>query len=190
MSDAELTIDHLASRIQRLEDIVSGGARRWVIAALFAVMIIVSVSLIFLAQTNWTPVKSVGAETFVLRNSSGDSIAVLGSDPHGMPSLALLDAKKKVRLLIYLQRDGLPGISLLDPQSQTRATISLNDAQAPSLVLFDAEKNLRAFFGLDINSAAVTRLFSSAGGLGLNGADGSVQRNAAGGAGKDVPVQK
>jgi hypothetical protein len=95
-----------------------------------------------------------------------------------MPSLALLDTQKKLRLRIYLQRDGLPGLSLLDPQSQSRATLSLNNDQDPLLVLFDAQKNLRAIFGLDTNSAAITRLLSSAGSLNLFGSNGAAQNSA------------
>jgi hypothetical protein len=187
MSDAELTIDGLASRVERLEAFTGG--LRWLVAAL---VVAIGIALVFflVAQQSQISNKSVRAESFFLRNAAGNNIAVLGSDADGMPSLALLDAQKKVRLLIYLQHDGLPGLSLLDPQSQTRATLSLNNDQDPSLVLFDAQKDLRAIFGLDTNSAAITRLLSSKGSLNLFGSNGSVQWNAAGGAAKDVPVQK
>jgi hypothetical protein len=187
MPDAELTIDGLAARIERLEAI--SGSLRWIVAAL-GVAIVVAAVLFFVAQQSQTSNKSVRAESFFLRNATGENLAVLGSDTDGMPSLALLDPRKKVRLLIYLQRDGLPGVSLLDPQSRNRATLSLNQDQDPSLVLFDAQNNLRAVFGLDTNSAAITRLLSSAGSLNLFGSTGAVQWNAAGTAAKVVPVQK
>jgi hypothetical protein len=99
----------------------------------------------------------------------------LGNDE--MPRVMLSDAQK-VRAQIALQRNGSGGLWLYDPQQGVRASLSLNDNQDPSLTLFGAQASVpRAVFGLDTNRTGVLNLFSSAGGVNLNGSNGAVRWN-------------
>jgi hypothetical protein len=132
-----------------------------------------------------------GSPTLGLYDSEQQQRVSLGLGNDEMPHVMLMDAQKKVRVSLGLHRNGLPNLSLFDPQQGVRATLSLNDNQDPTLTLFGAQTPVpRALFGLDGNSTGVLQLFSSAGGLNLNGSNGAVRWNPVGGTARDVPTQK
>jgi hypothetical protein len=113
----------------------------------------------------------------------------LGNDE--MPLIMLSDAQKKVRAQIALQRNGVPGLWLYDPQQGVRAALSLNADQDPSLTLFDAPAVVpRAVLGLDTNRTGALNLFSSSGGLNLNGSNGAVRWNPVTVTTQATPTQK
>jgi hypothetical protein len=159
MSDSELTIDGLASRLERVERL-NNGLRR-VIALLAALVAI----FIFISQSNVWPMTSrnVVAESFSVRNSNGNTVALLSVTSDGTGFLSLQDAQRNTRLSIGLDVKGSPYVTLADAQRNPRATLSLNNNQEPTLLLADAQKKVRATFGLDGNNSPVLEFYDSNG---------------------------
>ena len=134
--------------------------------------------------------KSVFAENFAVRSARGDIVAELSANRDGSPSIALLDANKKIRLMAWVGVSG-PSVSLLDPQEVSRATLSLNDKSDPSLVLYNADKLPRSVFAIDQGGSGHLDLYGTAGGLDLAAHDGRVRWTPSGGAPVDaLPVAK
>jgi len=134
--------------------------------------------------------KSIVAESFAVQSAKGDIVAQLGADRDGLPSLALLDANKKVRLMAWVGAAG-PSVTLLDPQQVSRATLSLNE-----------KSDLRSACPMPTSfHAACSRstppasghlvLFSTAGGIDLSAHNGRVRWTPSDGAPVDaLPAPK
>ena len=134
--------------------------------------------------------KSVIAESFAVKSAGGDIVAQFGASRDGSPSIAFLDANKKVRLMASVGASG-PSVSLLDPQEVSRATLSLNDKSDPSLTLSNADKRPRSVFAIDTGGSGHLVLYGAAGGLDLAANDGRVRWTPSGGAPVDaLPVTK
>jgi hypothetical protein len=139
MSDSkQLTIEGLASRLERVERLNSG-LRKIVagLAAFVAVFIIIS-------QFNVWPMTSrnVVAESFGLRNSEGKIVALFSVAPDGTGSLGLWDTQKTLRLSIGLLR-GSPYVTLTDAQRNVRAIFGLDGKGSPSLEFYDSDGGRR-----------------------------------------------
>lgn len=184
---SQLTIDDLASRVERMERLIPVG-RRWIAAAFAAIAIV----FLLMLQPRLTSERSknVVASNYLLENSNGDGIALLGVGSDGTPSLALFDAQKKARVLIGLRMNGSPYLSLADPQKVVRITLSLNNQNTPTLTMTDQQRQTRAVLGLTSDGDGVLNLYSGAGGLILSGSNGAVRWNPAAGAAQDMPVPK
>ena len=157
MPDSELTIDGLASRLERVER--SNIGLRRIITLLAAVGFFIVIS-----QFNIWPFTSrnVVAESFSVRNSDGNIVAALSvTSDGGTGFLSLQDAQRRPRLTLGLNVDGSPYVTLTDAQRNPRATLYLNNDQEPTLLLTDAQRKVRATFGLDRNSSPTLEFYDS-----------------------------
>ena len=134
--------------------------------------------------------KNLAVETLVLRNATGEIVALLSSTRDGTPHISLFDAQKKVCLSIGLRPNGGPLVSLFDPEQGARAELSLNGQQDPSLTMSNAAKVTRAALAIDTGGSGHMILYGASGGLNLSASDGRVQWNPVGGTAQDIPILK
>jgi hypothetical protein len=130
-SESELTIDGLASRIARVER----ENRQLRVVAILAVAL-GAASFLF-AQGVFDKTRTISAGTLLLRNASGDVIALLGSGTNGRPFLGLNNAKGDIVATLGVGADDRPALALADEQKQVRATVGLTAAGAPWMMLSD-----------------------------------------------------
>jgi hypothetical protein len=183
---AQQTIARLTSRLERAEKQLKG--------LQFAIpgLAVLAVVPLFMQLDKPTVVRATSfiAESFAVRSAGGDIVAQLSAGKDGAPSIAFLDANKKVRLMASVGASG-PSVSLLDPQEISRATLSLNDKSGPSLTMSDADKLPRSVFAIDKGGSGHLVLYGTAGGLDLAANDGRVRWTPSGGAPVDIlPVTK
>ena len=127
-------LDTLIQRVHRLEHTVlwwRGGT----IAALSLI-----VALLLMGQAPRSA-KSIVAEDFLLRDSSGVIRARLGL-VEGSPSLALLDNTKHARLSLLLDANGSPSLIMADSARNVRMLLSAK-SNGPSLILGDSNNRDR-----------------------------------------------
>jgi hypothetical protein len=167
---AQQAIEQLKSRLERTERQLKGA--RFIIPAL-AVLAGVPLFMQFDKPTVISA-KSITAESFAVRNPNGDIVAQFSASRDGSPSIAFLDANKKVRLMAWVGSSG-PSVSLLDPQEVSRATLSLNEKSDPSLSMSNADKLPRSVFAIDNGGSGHLVLYGTAGGLDLTAHDGRVR---------------
>ena len=188
MSDTDLTLEHLAVRIKRQERFMT----RWTILGLT----IASVGAVYALNSRMAltadsvTTKSLAAETIVLRNGKGKTVAQLSSTTDGTPHILLFDDQEKIRLIIGLRRDGGPSVSLLDPEQGARAVLSLNDKQDATLAMFNAAKLPRATLGINSGGSGHMVLYGTGGGLNLSATDGKVQWNPVDGTTQNIPTRQ
>jgi len=144
----ELTIGSLAARLERMERLNHILFRSLAAVGFLAVLgpfIVLTVLQLRVMPLN---VQSVGAQSFVVRNSSGDNMASLFTGRDGMPNLILYDAQHSRRINIGLTENGSPYVSLTDAQVKLRAALGLNNSQEPNLLFLDPQAKVRASIGL------------------------------------------
>ncbi|TYO64332.1 hypothetical protein FXV83_23565 [Bradyrhizobium hipponense] len=190
MLKTELTLENLASHIQRQDRLLK--ALKWSVlgATIMAAATIVSSQLQSTVSANTVKVKTLSAETIALRNDTGKIVALISSASDGTPQISLFDGREKVRLSIGLRPNGAPSVALLDAEQGSRAMLSLNDQQDPSLTMSNAAKLPRAVLGVDVANSGHMVLFGTGGGLNLSASDGRVQWNPVNGAIQNIPNQK
>jgi hypothetical protein len=177
----QLTAD-LTLRLQRAEKELKG--LRYVIPALAAII------LVQLLAAHFDRPTTVTAEKYGLRNAKGDIVSLWSVDREGFPSMALLDADKKIRLMVSVSASG-PSVSLMDAAQVTRAMLSLNPSSDPSLTFSNADKRSRSVLAIDTKGSGHLVLYGTGGGLDLAAYDGRVRWNPSDGAPVDVlPVRK
>lgn len=183
---AQQTNACLTSRVERAEKELKG--LRFALPA-FAILAIVP-HLMQLDKPTVVSAKSVIAESFAVKSAGGDIVAQFSASRDGSPSIAFLDANKKIRLMASVSASG-PSVSLLDPQGVSRATLSLNHNSDPSLTLFNADKLPRSMFAIDAGGSGHLVIYGAAGGLDLAANDGRVRWTPLSGAPVDaLPVTK
>jgi hypothetical protein len=187
-------IEQLKSRLERAEGQMKG-LRFTVLglAVLAVVALFMQLDKPFMQLDKPTVIsaKTVNAESFSVRNTKGDIVAQMGADSDGSPSIAFLDANKKIRLMVSVGASG-PSVSLLDPEQIYRATLSLNEKSDPSLTLSNSDKAPRSVFAIDKGGSGHLVLYGTAGGLDLAANEGRVRWTpSTGGAPVDaLPVTK
>jgi hypothetical protein len=185
-TQAQQTIARLTSRLERAEKQLKG--LRFAIPGL--VILALAPLLMHLDKPTVVSAESVVAKSFAVKNARGDIVAQFGAGRDGSPSIAFLDANKKVRLMASVGASG-PSVSLLDPREVSRATLSLNDKSDPSLTMFNADKLPRSVFAIDSGGSGHLVLYGTAGGLDLAANDGRVRWTPLSGAPVDaLPVMK
>jgi hypothetical protein len=108
-----------------------------------AVALAAITALVLMAQATPAGVaKLVEAEQFVLRNSSGDTRAVLAVGPDGSVGLGLSDEAGTARAWLSLGPQGSPSFALFDRASRPRATLRLWPDGVPRLALNDQDGNV------------------------------------------------
>jgi hypothetical protein len=167
---AQQTIEQLKSRLERAERQMK--QLQFSIPG-FAVLAAV-VLFMHLDKPTVISAKSVTAESFAVQSAKGDIVAQFSAGRDGSPSIAFLDANKKVRLMVWVGASG-PSVSLLDPQEVSRATLSLNEKSDPSLTMSNADKLPRSVFAIDNGGSGHLVLYGTAGGLDLTARDGRVR---------------
>ena len=183
---AQPTIEQLNSRLERAERKLKG------LQLTIPGLAVLAAVPIFMHLDKPTAInaKSIVAESFAVQSAKGDIVAQLSADRDGLPSLALLDANKKVRLMAWVGAAG-PSVSLLDPQQVSRATLSLNEKSDPSLSLSNADKLTRSVLAIDTTGSGHLVLYGTAGGLDLSAHNGRVRWTPSDGAPVDaVPAPK
>jgi hypothetical protein len=184
--ETQQTIAQLTSRLERAEKRLKG--LQYAIPGL--AMLSVAALLIHLDKPAAVSTKSVLAESFSVRNAKGDIVAQFGAGRDGSPSIAFLDADRKIRLMASVGASG-PSLSLLDPREVSRAVLSLNDKSDPSLTLYNADKLSRDVLAIDSGGSGHLVLNGAAGGLDLASHDGRVRWTPSGGAPVDaLPITK
>ena len=186
VDQAQQTIARLTSRLERAEKQLKGFQ--------FAIpgLAVLAVVPLFMQLDKPTVIsaRSVIAEGFAVRSAGGDIVAQLSAGRDGSPSIAFLDANKKVRLMASVGASG-PSVSLLDAQEVSRATLSLNDKSDPSLTMSNADRLPRSVFAIDKAGSGHLVLYGAAGGLDLAASNGRVRWTPSGGAPVDaLPVTK
>jgi hypothetical protein len=167
---AQQTIEHLKSRLECAEKQMKG-----LQFSIPGLAILACVPLFMqLNKPTVISAKTVTAESFSVQSTKGDIVAQLSASGDGSPSIAFLDANKKVRLMAWVGASG-PSVSLLDPQGVSRATLSLNEKSDPSLTMSNADKLPRSVFAIDTGGSGHLVLYGTAGGLDLTAHDGRVR---------------
>jgi hypothetical protein len=113
------TPDPITARLDRLER----ESRRWRRAALGSWLAIAALLLLGQSQPRATkpasPVRTVEAERFVLRDARGRTGAILGWEADDTPRLALHDPGGQARAVLTVGAGGAPGLTLLDADGAT-----------------------------------------------------------------------
>jgi hypothetical protein len=131
------TMQTLVIRLERLER-ENRRLRRAGAVALAGI-----VALALMGQTpSGEAAKVVEATQFVLRDSKGDTRAVLALGPDGSVGLGLSDEAGTARAWLSLGPQGSPGFALFDRAAQPRATLRLWPDGVPRLALNDKDGNV------------------------------------------------
>lgn len=173
------TIAGLTLRVERTE-----GRLKQIRFAIPGLAILAGLAVFISMQLNKPAViraKSVIAESFTVRSPKGDIVAQLSVSEDGSPSIAFLDANKKIRLMATVGANG-PSVSLLDPQEVTRAILSLNDKSEPSFTMSNADKLTRSVLAVDKSGSGHLVLYGNSGGLDLAANGGRIRWTPSGGA--------
>jgi len=142
---AEPTMETLARRLDRVER-----ENRCLKQAGVVALAVIS-AVVLMGQATGKVAKVIEAEKFVLRNSAGKVVAMLGVPQRwGYPQMHFYDQEKKVAVLGIVREDGSPGLRLYDGNDKLRASLiseSLSDG-TPILELYDKNEKSRATFTL------------------------------------------
>lgn len=129
-------VDTLVVRLERLERENRRLRRAGAVA-------LAGVALVLMGQTTSGEVaKVVEATQFVLRDSKGDTRAVLALGPDGSVGLGLSDEAGTARAWLSLGPQGSPSFALFDRAARPRATLRLWPDGVPRLALNDKEGNV------------------------------------------------
>jgi hypothetical protein len=110
--------------------------------------------------------RTLEAESFIVKDSSGKVRAVLGTtDPYNAPGLVMYDQEGHANVLLHLTGDGDPGLwlyekdkvratlnavgervhlQLYDGENRPRAVFMVRRDGAPSMELYDQDENVRS----------------------------------------------
>jgi hypothetical protein len=131
------TVETLAIRLDRLER----ENRR--LKRTGAVALVGIAALVLMGQTTPGEVANVlEAKQFVLRDSRGDTRAVLALGPDGSVGLGLSDKAGTARAWLSLGPQGSPSFALFDRAARPRATLRLWPDGVPRLALNDKDGNV------------------------------------------------
>ncbi len=121
-----------------------------------------------------SPVPSIEADSFVLKDHDGVVRGRLGFADDGSAGLTLSDAGGHERLRLSVLADGSPGVSLMDSEGETRAILGLLPDGTTSLVFADRGSVARGVFAVTPDGSA-RMIFSDAQGITRTavGVDGS-----------------
>lgn len=133
----EYTMETLVIRVERLER----ENRQWKRAGAVALAGIVALGLMG-QTTSGAVAKVVEAKEFILRDSKGDTRAVLALGPDGSVGLGLSDETGTARAWLSLGPQGSPSFALFDRAARPRATLRLWPDGVPRLALNDQKGNV------------------------------------------------
>ncbi len=133
------TLDPLTARLDRLER----ENRRLKLAGAILLLALAAVGAMGQVLPKAVP-KVIEAERFVLRDTKGKIVAILGADAPGTPALSLHDQNEKVRAALAIAADGRPFLALLDQNGKQRAALSVGVDGTSALLLSDQNGKLRA----------------------------------------------
>ncbi len=134
----EPTLDTLTQRLDRLER----ENRRLKVAGAILLLALAAVGAMGQMTPRAVP-KVVEAERFVLRDTKGNILAIMGTEASGT-SLSLYDQKGKPRAWLGVTADGAPVLALFDQNGKDRAGLVLGADGTPALALLDQNGKRRA----------------------------------------------
>lgn len=123
-----------------------------------AVVVILLVSVAVMGQTKSNVASALEAQSFVLRDKSGNIRGTLAVDTKTDAStLVLADKSGKIRTEINVGNDGNAGIAFGDASGKSRLAMGLKNNNSPDIGLADAKGVIRIGIGLqaDGNPAIV-----------------------------------
>lgn len=105
---------------------------------------------LLIGQSKPNVASAVEAQSFVLRDKSGNLRGTLAVDSKTEAStLVLADQSGKIRAEFKVANDGNAGIAFDDANGKPRLIVGLKDAGTPDMGLADSQGNLRMGIGLD-----------------------------------------
>ena len=129
-------------------------------------LLLAGLALLTLLGAGMATNKTLEAESFIVKDSSGKVRAVLGTtDPYNAPGLVMYDQEGHANILLHLTGDGDPGfwlyekdkvratlnavgdrvhLQLYDPDTRMRASFVVAKDGSPSMELYDQDENLRS----------------------------------------------
>lgn len=134
---SEQTIETMVKRLDSLER-ENRRMKRTGVAALAGITAVVLMGQAIPSEV----AKVVKAEQFVLRDSGGNSRAVLAVGPDGSVGLGLSDSHGTARAWLSLGPQGSPSFALFDKEAKPRATLRLWPDGVPRLALNDQGGNV------------------------------------------------
>jgi len=99
--------------------------------------------------------KVVEAERFVLRDTTGKGLAILGTDASGILALSLADQTGKIRAGLVVTPDGMPVLSLYDQNGKPRAGLGVLADGTPGLALHDQNGKERLLLNVTTNGPSL-----------------------------------
>jgi len=130
----EATINTLMQRLHRVEQ----DNRRWRWVAVSAMALAVIGPVVLMAQATRSKVANVvEAESFVVRDSTGNIGAILGPVDEDRMGLALYDRAGNMRSKLVVKSDGMAGLFLNDQSGDARAKLMVLPDGGPTFALFD-----------------------------------------------------
>ncbi len=130
----ESTTNTLMQRLHRVEQ----DNRRWRWVAVSAMALAVIGPVVLMAQATRSKVANVvEAESFVVRDSTGNISTILGPVDKDRMGLALYDRAGNMRSKLVVKSDGKVGLFLNDQSGDARAKLMVLPDGGPTFALFD-----------------------------------------------------
>jgi hypothetical protein len=142
----EPTLDTLTRRLDRLER----ENRRWKLAGGLAALVVLVLAV--MGQAGPRP-RSVDAEEFILKDSSGKRRAVLSVAQGGLAHLAFYDRQDAPRLGLGVGGNGAPTLALADAGGHARAKLELQADGVARVILLDEKYRLAVVVGVSRQGA-------------------------------------
>src|SRR4051812_37686809 len=122
----EVRSDELMERLERMQRAnlaIVQECRRWRHAAGGLVLVALVLGVAGAASTKDVAPRTLEAQNFVLKDTSGRTRASLGFRSDGTPGFALMDERSRVRLALDLCGDGAPAVNLYGAEGRLLAAM-------------------------------------------------------------------